>query len=58
MALELERHLMNHGIFARAIRPPTVPQGTARIRFSVTAMHSDSDIKRAAETAADWIVSR
>lgn len=51
-AVELEKALFDAGIFARAIRPPTVPEGTARIRFSVTAMHSRDQIEFAATTAA------
>jgi 8-amino-7-oxononanoate synthase len=54
-AMALERHLRNNGILARAIRPPTVPEGTARIRFSVTAMHSREDIIHAVETTAEWV---
>ncbi len=43
-ALSLEKSLRKEGVFARAIRYPTVPEGTARIRFSLTAEHREDDI--------------
>ena len=43
-ALKLSAYLYKNKIFAPAIRPPTVPEGNCRIRFSVTAVHTDEDI--------------
>jgi len=48
--LRLSRHLYKEGIFAPAIRPPTVPEGRCRIRFSMTALHTDEDIDRVIES--------
>lgn len=47
-ALSAQRHLEDEGFLAVAIRPPTVPVGTSRLRFAFTAGHSDSDIDRLA----------
>lgn len=43
-ALAFAGELEARGIFAPAIRPPTVPQGTARLRFVVRADHTDEQI--------------
>lgn len=43
-ALELADRLRDHGVVAPAIRPPTVPEGTARIRVAPTATHTAEDI--------------
>ncbi len=39
--------LLESGVFASAIRPPTVAEGTSRIRTTVTAAHSFADIDAA-----------
>jgi 8-amino-7-oxononanoate synthase len=43
-ALEASRRLQEGGFYVAAIRPPTVPPGTARLRVTFSAQHSESDI--------------
>jgi 8-amino-7-oxononanoate synthase len=43
-ALHLSAALREAGFWATAIRPPTVPQGTARVRLAFTAAHTEEDI--------------
>ncbi|HEX7389178.1 MAG TPA: aminotransferase class I/II-fold pyridoxal phosphate-dependent enzyme, partial [Acidiphilium sp.] len=48
-ALAAQAELEAHGFLVAAIRPPTVPEGTARLRFTFTAEHDETDIRRLAE---------
>ncbi|ANJ72453.1 8-amino-7-oxononanoate synthase [Ralstonia insidiosa] len=48
-ALELAAALEREGIRIAAIRPPTVPVGTARLRITLSAAHTDDDIERLAQ---------
>ena len=43
-ALAIAESLRAAGIYARAIRPPTVPVGTARLRICISAQHTSDDI--------------
>lgn len=45
LVMEVAERLAERGLFVSAIRPPTVPPGTARLRLSVTAFHSQSDLE-------------
>ena len=40
----LSRRLWDRGYWAPAIRPPTVPAGTARLRVTLSAAHAASDV--------------
>jgi 8-amino-7-oxononanoate synthase len=48
-AVKMSEKLLEEGILVVAIRPPTVPKGTARLRLSVSAAHTDEDIAKLIE---------
>ena len=41
-------HALEHGVFAEAVRPPLVPDGTARVRLAVMASHTRTELRDAA----------
>ena len=43
--LALSEYLLTRGIFVPAIRPPTVPKDTARLRISLSAAHTEQDVR-------------
>jgi 8-amino-7-oxononanoate synthase len=47
-AMDACRAALERGVFAQAIRPPTVPEGTSRLRLVAMATHAEDDLRRAA----------
>jgi 8-amino-7-oxononanoate synthase len=52
-AVELSARLADVGLLAPAIRPLSVPEGTSRLRVSLTAGHGEEDIDRLARALRD-----
>ncbi|MDP3722964.1 MAG: 8-amino-7-oxononanoate synthase [Candidatus Omnitrophota bacterium] len=55
LARELAERLWSRGIWAPAIRPPTVSERTARLRLSVTALHTDAQIDQLARALEEFL---
>jgi 8-amino-7-oxononanoate synthase len=51
--MELCERLLERGVFAQGIRPPTVPEGTSRLRFSVMATHGEAELREAARLTGE-----
>ncbi len=54
-ALAASRALFDAGFLVTAIRPPTVPEGTARLRCTFSAAHRRDEIEALADAVAAWI---
>lgn len=54
-ALAAAADLEAQGLLAVAIRPPTVPEGTARLRIAFAAGHTEADVDRLAGAVQPWI---
>ena len=52
LAVEICETALHRGVFAQAIRPPTVPPGTSRLRIAVMASHREEELRFAARTLA------
>ncbi len=47
--MELSERVLERGVFAQGIRPPTVPEGSSRLRFTAMATHRQGELQRAAK---------
>lgn len=50
--MALSAYLLQNGILVNAIRPPTVPENTCRLRISLSALHSENEVNRLLEQIA------
>ncbi|TNF69569.1 MAG: 8-amino-7-oxononanoate synthase [Gammaproteobacteria bacterium] len=53
--LDAQNYLLGHGFLISAIRPPTVPTDTARVRISLNVMHTEAQISQLLENLAQFI---
>jgi len=57
-ALAVMDGLRERGLWVPAIRPPTVPEGTARLRIALSAAHSEADVDRLVHAIAGLAATR
>jgi glycine C-acetyltransferase/8-amino-7-oxononanoate synthase len=53
LAMRICETALTRGVFAQAIRPPTVPAGTSRLRLAVMASHTAAELRDAARVLGD-----
>jgi glycine C-acetyltransferase/8-amino-7-oxononanoate synthase len=51
--MELCERVLERGVFAQGIRPPTVPEGRSRLRFTVMSTHCAGELERAAKLVGE-----
>jgi 8-amino-7-oxononanoate synthase len=56
-ALDISARLESRGLWVPAIRPPTVPDGTSRLRVSVSAAHAREDMEELARSLGDALAA-
>jgi glycine C-acetyltransferase/8-amino-7-oxononanoate synthase len=56
IALKLRDRLLEKGFFVQAIRPPTVSEGTSRLRITINYNHSYEDIERLCEALGELMM--
>jgi 8-amino-7-oxononanoate synthase len=56
-AVRASERALEKGVFAQAIRPPTVPEGSSRLRLTVMASHTRSELREAARVLATSIAA-
>ncbi|KAG1354414.1 putative 8-amino-7-oxononanoate synthase [Cocos nucifera] len=54
-ALSASRHMLKSGFHVMAIRPPTVPPNSCRLRITLSAAHTLEDIRRLVAALSGWI---
>jgi 8-amino-7-oxononanoate synthase len=58
LAVEAQRRLEDRGCLVAAIRPPTVPQGTSRLRVSLSAAHDEAALRQLVEALKEVVPCR
>jgi len=58
VAVEASAKLLERGFFVAAIRPPTVPAGSSRLRVALSAAHRDADVESLVAALADVLPRR
>jgi len=57
-AVRASEALLERGFLVAAIRPPTVPQGTSRLRVTLSAIHEEADVDRLVEVLAEVLAGK